>query len=80
MTAVGHVTYQVTSKGRNSIIDKVTSNTSVLLSGLDQLTRYKVKVQAHEKNGGSLLTSAVVVFHTLGEFEIFLISIYHTSE
>ena len=73
MAAGGYVTYRVTSEGRNNIIDKVTSNTSVLLSGLDQLARYKVKVQAQEKNGGSLLASAVVVFHTLGEFEIFRI-------
>ena len=62
------MTYRVTSKGRNDIIDKVTSNTSVLLSGLDQLTRYKIKVQAQEKNGGSFLASAVVVLNTLGEF------------
>jgi len=69
ITAVGgHVTYRVTSKGRHDIIDKVTSNTSMLLSGLDQLTRYKIKVQAQEKNGGSLLASAVVVLNTLGEF------------
>jgi len=62
------VTYRVTSRGSNNSIDKVTSNTSVLLSGLDQLTRYKIKVQAQEKNGGSFLASAVVVFHTMGEF------------
>ena len=61
------MTYRVTSKGSNDIIDRVTSNTSVLLSGLDQLTRYKIKVQAQEKNGGSLLASAEVIFHTLGE-------------
>lgn len=66
--AGGHVTYRVTSKGRNNIIDRVTSNTSVLLSGLDQLTRYKIKVQAQERNGGSVFASAVVVFNTLGEF------------
>jgi len=41
----------------------------VLLSGLDQLTRFKIKVQAQEKNGGSLFASAEVVFHTLGEFK-----------
>jgi len=70
ITAVGgHATYRVTSKGRNDIIDKVTSNTSVLLSGLDQLTRYKIKVQAQEKNGGSLLASAVVVLNTLDKNE-----------
>ena len=62
------MTYRVTSKGRNNIIDKVALSTSVLLSGLDQLTRYKIKVQAQEKNGGSLLASAVVVLNTLGEF------------
>ena len=62
------MTYRVTFKGGNIIIDKMTSNTSVLLSGLDQLTRYKVKVQAMEKTGGVLLASAVVVFNTLGEF------------
>ena len=62
------MTYLVTSEGRNNIIDKVTSNTSLLLSGLDQLTRYKIKVEAQEKNGGSLLASATAVFHTLGEF------------
>ena len=67
-SAGGHVTYRVTSEGRNNIIDKVTSNTSLRFSGLDQLTRYKIKVQAQEKNGGSLLASAAVVFYTLGEF------------
>ena len=67
-SAGDYVTYRVTSEGRNNIIDKVTSDTSLLFSGLDQLTRYKIKVQAQEKNGGSLLASAAVVFYTLGEF------------
>ena len=62
------MTYRVTSEGRNNIIDKVTSDTSVRFLRLDQLTRYKIRVQAQEKNGGSLLASALVVFYTLGEF------------
>ncbi|XP_078354719.1 adhesion G protein-coupled receptor L4-like isoform X2 [Oculina patagonica] len=64
-----HVTYSVTSQGGNNIIDKMTSNTSVRLSGLDQLTRYKVKVQARERTGGFLLASAVVVFNTIDKDE-----------
>ena len=65
---IRHVTYKITCKAGNDVIKEGTSNTSLVLSGLDQLTRYQIKVEAQENNRTSLLSSAKVHVTTLGEF------------
>lgn len=63
--------YRVTTEGGNDVIDKVTSNNSMVLAGLNQLTRYKIKVQAQEKINGFSIASATVRFTTLGVLAFF---------
>lgn len=61
------MTYTVTCKAGDDVIKVVTSKTSVLLSGLSQLTRYEIKVEALENNGTLLVLSAEVYLTTSGE-------------
>ena len=63
------VTYTVTCKAGDDVIKVVTSKTSVLLSGLSQLTRYEIKVETLENNGTFklLVLSAEVYLTTSGE-------------
>lgn len=58
------VTYQVTAKTGNKAIDLVTPKKSMVLSSLNQLTRYDVIVQALENNNSVPLASAAVSFIT----------------
>lgn len=66
-TGKSHVVYRIIYKAGNDVIDQLTSNTSVVLSGLNQLTTYTITVKALGNDGTLPLLSTEAHLSTLGQ-------------
>lgn len=70
-TGMSHVVYRIIYKAGNDVIDQLTSNTSVALSGLNQLTTYTITVKALGNNGTLPPLSTEAHLSTLDKDECF---------